>query len=316
MLTKSSRVAKSTPAADTIGQPQAATKSVIEAATKNLPKSAIALSFILVAFASAPSASAQKLSPQITATFNQYVSAAESRDAEKVATSDNFIAVDAQPELQSRQTYAELQSGQVFIERTHSDAPVKPAPGSLIHDWTAIIFVPGVTLPQTLAALQDYDRDAAYYAPQVTRSKLLAHDGDHFHVALRLQQKYVFTVVLDTEYDIRYASLDATHVTSQSRSTNIAEVENVGTPREHEVAPAEDHGFLWRLNSYWHFYAAHGGVYIQCNAISLTRDAPIGLGPLVAPFVENIPRDSLRFTLTATREALLKKYRPESNSRP
>jgi hypothetical protein len=68
------------------------------------------------------------------------------------------------------------------------------------------------------------------------------------------------------------------------------------------------------LNSYWGFYQADGGVYVQCNAISLTRDVPTGLGWLVGPFIENIPRDSLRFTLDATRTALADNFTNTSAS--
>jgi hypothetical protein len=66
------------------------------------------------------------------------------------------------------------------------------------------------------------------------------------------------------------------------------------------------------LYSYWRFYEADGGVYVQCNAISLSRNVPTGLGWIVAPFIENIPRESLRFTLTATRRALLDKFHTAS----
>jgi hypothetical protein len=78
--------------------------------------------------------------------------------------------------------------------------------------------------------------------------------------------------------------------------------------QERPISPKDNHGFLWRLNSYWRFYQADGGVYIQCSAISLTRDVPADLGWLAAPFIENVPRESLNFTLTATREALLKTF--------
>ena len=47
-----------------------------------------------------------------------------------------------------------------------------------------------------------------------------------------------------------------------------------------------------------------GGLLIECEAISLTRDVPAGLGWLVAPVIEEMPRDSLKFTLNATRNAL------------
>ncbi|MGB6234954.1 MAG: hypothetical protein WBF46_15875, partial [Candidatus Acidiferrales bacterium] len=51
---------------------------------------------------------------------------------------------------------------------------------------------------------------------------------------------------------------------------------------------------------------ADGGVYIQCEAISLTRDVPAGLGWLIGSFIETIPAASLLSTLTETRAALLK----------
>ena len=185
-------------------------------------------------------------------------------------------------------------------------------PGGIIHDWTGITFVPGVTLQQTLTALQDYDRDADYYRPTVLRAKLLSRAGNSFRVFLRLKETHVLTVVLDTEYEIQYLTIDSAHAASISHSTRITEIESAGSPQEHATSPKDNHGFLWRLNSYWRFYQADGGVYIQCNAISLTRDVPAGLKWLAGPFIENVPRESLNFTLTATREALLKKFPNEA----
>ena len=133
-----------------------------------------------------------------------------------------------------------------------------------------------------------------------------------FRVFLRLKETYVLTVVFDTEYEIKYLTIDSTHAASISHSTRITEIESAGSPQEHATSPKDNHGFLWRLNSYWRFYQADGGVYIQCNAISLTRDAPAGLKWLAGPFIENVPRESLNFTLSATREALLKKFPNEA----
>ena len=65
-----------------------------------------------------------------------------------------------------------------------------------------------------------------------------------------------------------------------------------------------DDGFLWRLNSYWSFIRVPGGLLIQCEAVSLTRDIPAGLGWLAGPVVQQLPRESLEFTLQATQKAL------------
>jgi len=47
-----------------------------------------------------------------------------------------------------------------------------------------------------------------------------------------------------------------------------------------------------------------GGVYLQSEVASLTRDIPTGLGWMIRPFVTDIPKESLTFTLQATRKAV------------
>jgi hypothetical protein len=257
-----------------------------------------------------PLFSGETPTPKTLKAFENYVRAAEARNNEELLARKNFLWIDDLPLPEREHTYSLLKRQQTIIRRSAqcSSQGCSNVPGGLIHDWTGITFVPGVTLQQTLSALQDYDRDPDYYRPTVLRAKLLSHTGNSFHVFLRLRETHVLTVVLDTEYEIQYLVVDSTHAASISHSTQITEIENAGTPQEHATSPKDNHGFLWRLNSYWRFYQADGGVYIQCNAISLTRDIPTGLGWLVAPFIENVPRESLDFTLTATREALLKKF--------
>jgi hypothetical protein len=239
------------------------------------------------------------------------VQAQESRDQQDLAANKNFLWMDTQPSPDREKVYTALKQGQIIVRPTAACAlPDCPdPPGALIHDWSAIAFIPRATLAQTLATLQDYQRAAEYYSPQVIRSRLLSRSGDNFRVFLRLRQKRIITVVLDTEYEIHYARIDANHALSTSRSTRVSEIENPGTPHERVVSPADDHGFLWRLNSYWRFYQADGGVYIQCRAISLTRDVPAALGWMVGRFIENISREWLAFTLTATRKAVLDNFR-------
>ena len=96
-----------------------------------------------------------------------------------------------------------------------------------------------------------------------------------------------------------FIPLDAHRWYSRSYSTRIAEVDD-----GQELPPGEDHGFLWRLDSYWRFEERDGGVYLECEAISLTRSVPLGLGWLINPIIQSLPRDSLVNTLRETREAL------------
>ena len=257
------------------------------------------------ATASAPTAAAAQLTPETTAAFDHYVELSEQRMSQEL-NSGSFLRVDGLPQPQRDARYQQLKSGEVITDRLRTldhGTPI-PVPHGLIHHWMGTIFIPGATLAQTLAFVEDYDNQYKFYAPEVQRSKLVQRNGDQFKVFLRLQKKKIITVILNTDDDVKYTLLGPDRATSDSRSTRIAEVEDSGKPNESEKPVGDDSGFLWRLNSYWRFLQRDGGTYVQLEAISLTRDIPTGLSWLVSPFVTSIPQESLVFTLTRTREAL------------
>ena len=148
-------------------------------------------------------------------------------------------------------------------------------------------------------------RTRAFYGPELQDSKTIRRDGDEFDIYLRLLKKQVITVVLNTNHRVNYFQLDGARWYSVSHSTRIAELENPGEPDESEMPPGHDHGFLWRLNSYWRFEQRDNGVYVECEAISLTRIVPVGFGWLVNPIVRTLPRDSLANTLRSMRAAVM-----------
>jgi hypothetical protein len=245
--------------------------------------------------------SAEKLRPETADAFARYVELSEQQMASRP-----FLHLEGLPPQEGDAAFEELRKSQIITEHLQTRAQGKniPVPGGMIHHWMGTIFIPGATLKQTLAFLQDYDEQEKFYSPDVQKSRLVKRDGDHFQVFLRLRKTKVVTVILNTVYDVTYAQIDPERATSISRSTRIAEVEDAGKSNESEKPVGNDSGFLWRLNSYWHFEQRGGGVYVQLEAISLTRDIPTGLGWLIRPFVTSIPKESLVFTLTRTRDAL------------
>ncbi|HXN73617.1 MAG TPA: hypothetical protein VN861_13815 [Candidatus Acidoferrales bacterium] len=232
--------------------------------------------------------------------FERYVAQVEERIREEESSPDSFLSVPMSARIA---TEAQLRQGQILITK-QDDSPVR-IPGGLIHHWVGLGFIPDATIAQVLGVLQNYDSLVRCYAPEVASSKLLSRDANDFHIALRLREHKVITIVLDTEYDVHYGQLDAYHQYSVSRSAHITEIADAGEPGEHPLAPGEDHGFLRKLNTYWRFVREANGTFVRCEAISMTRDVPTGLGWLVSPFIQSVPRDSLRFTLTATRNAVL-----------
>jgi hypothetical protein len=248
---------------------------------------------------------AEQLKPETAQAFKHYVEVSEQRIASELR-SGRFLWIDGLPANQRDSDYGQLRKGEVVIERlaTVDQGRSLSVPGGLVHHWTGTVFIPGTTLVRTLAFLENYDQQYKFYAPEVQQSRLLERDGNHFRVFLRLREAKVVTVILNTEYDVRYVALASDRAASYSYSRRIAEVENADKPNESEKPVGNDSGFLWQLDSFWRFAERDGGVYVQLEAISLTRDIPAGLGWLVGPFVTSFPKESLELTLTRTREAL------------
>jgi hypothetical protein len=263
---------------------------------------------LLACLLAAPGLSeAAELKPEAAAGFDRYVRLTEKRMRTDLQPGGTFLWVDGLPEARRDSVYAQLQRGEVVSARLKMTDPAGElrTPGALIHHWVGTVFIPGVSLRQALATVEDYDHHSRYFSPEVAKSKTLEHTGDDFKVYLRLARKKIVTVVLDTEYEVHYEQIDAVRAQSRSYSTRIAEVAHAGEPDERQIPPGKNDGYLWRLNSYWRFYETGRGVYVQCEAVSLTRDIPAGLGWLIAPFIESIPRESLEFTLRSTRAAVL-----------
>jgi len=176
----------------------------------------------------------------------------------------------------------------------------------MLHDWRGTAFAPGATAADFERLMTDYNAYPQHFSPQVLQTRILAHQNDFFRVLMRVRQKHVITVVMDTTYDITYGRLGAKRGYSISRSTQVQEIASPGTSSERAMSSKEEHGFLWRLNTYWSYEERDGGLYMQIESVSLTRSIPNGLAWIIRPFVESIPRESLEFTLRAATNALRK----------
>ncbi len=234
--------------------------------------------------------------------FNSYVGTVEVRLDQQHRAQNGFIAPVASGGSDSE---ARLRKGELIIEQLTPSAGAD-LPGAMLHDWRGTGFVPGAAAADFERLMKGYNTYPQHFSPQVLQAKVLAQHGDFFHVAMRVRQKHVIAVVMDTTYDIAYGRLDARHGNSNSRSTQIQEIGSPGTSWERALSPKEEHGFLWRMNTYWSYEERDGGLYMQIESVTLTRSIPKGLAWIIRPFVESIPRESLEFTLRAASNALRK----------
>ena len=248
----------------------------------------------------------EKLRSDTIAAFNRYVQLTDERNERELKRGSALLWIDSLPEPERAEAYAALRRGEVQIHplSTLDSGKTIDCPGGMIHHWVGVIFIPGAKLEDVLGVLEDYDHQSTYYAPDVERSRIESRDGDHFRVFLRFRRHKVITVVLDTEHDVRYFHDAPGRAHSHSSAVRIAEVENPGASDEREKQPGDDGGYLWRMETWWRMEEGGGGVYVQSEVASLTRDIPTGLGWLIGPFVTSIPRETLLFTLDATRNAV------------
>lgn len=233
---------------------------------------------ILTAFLLSGQVSAARLSPAASRAFQEYVATVEAKLAQR-----NFAPIN--------------------LEDIHGGS--WPVPGGLLHDWRGARLVPRASAADMLTLLRDCRDFPKYYAPEVQSCTVLASHGDFSRILVRFQKRNVVTVTLDAEYDVTTHALGPHTGYERSVSTHIWEVDDPGTKRERRRPEGNDDGFLWRLNSYWTFAEVPGGLLIECEAVSLTRDVPAGLNWLVAPIIAQLPRQSLDLTLTATAKVLL-----------
>lgn len=237
--------------------------------------------------------------PAAVAAFNSYIVAVELRLARQHLSQNAFLA----PPASSQQSEARLRRGELIVERLTPSAGTD-FPGAMLHHWRGTAFAPGARAADFERLMKDFNAYPQRFSPQVMQAKVLAQQGDHFQAVMRVRQRHIITVVMDTAYDIAFSRLDAHHGSSISHSTRITEIDSPGAPTERALDSAHEHGFLWRQNTYWSYEERDGGLYMQIESVSLTRSIPTGLAWVVGPFVESVPRESLEFTLRSTMNAL------------
>ena len=234
--------------------------------------------------------------PEAVAAFRQYTVAVEGRLLSQHESPAAFLITAPQEEVR-------LHQGEPIVEQL---SPAAQPAGALLHHWRGTAFAPGATAAQFERMLRDFSDYPHVFGPQVVEARAQPLGSNSMQAMMRVRQKHVITVVMDASYDVTFGQLDSHDGYSASRSTRIYEIDAPGTDHERVLTPTEEHGFLWRLNTYWTYQQRDDGLYIQVETISLSRSIPIGLGWALRPYVTSVPRESLEFILRSAMNALHK----------
>jgi putative flippase GtrA len=171
------------------------------------------------------------------------------------------------------------------LVRLAPDGRSLPLPGGTIHEWRGSVVIRGITVPQLVQALEVPGLPPP--ADDILDARVMHRSGDTLHVFLRLTRSAVMTVTYDTEHDVTFTRLSPWLVTSRSISTSIRETGGA------------DHGFLWRLNSYWRYRQQGNDVVVDVLSVSLSRDIPSLVRPVATRVIDRVARESMRRSLDA-----------------
>jgi hypothetical protein len=106
--------------------------------------------------------------------FSTYVKEAEASMEGALQSSASFLWCAATPEI-----FRRAREGEVVARFWSGAGPIK-IPKGLIHDWVGSALIPGSSIAELLALIQDYDNHKNIYRPEVIDSKLLSRQGDNF----------------------------------------------------------------------------------------------------------------------------------------
>ena len=178
-------------------------------------------------------------------------------------------------------------------------------PNGLIHDWIGAVFIPDATIESLLSVVHDYDRYKEIFKPVVAESQSLnaAETEQEFSMVWRRHVLFV-DAAMQGRYRAHDVMIDSHRGYSIVDTITIQEIENYGHAGQRLLPPDIGGGFIWRIHSLSRYEERDGGVYLEIEAIALSRDVPSSLRWLVNPVVNHLSVNSLTTTLRQTRKAV------------
>jgi len=274
-----------------------------------LPRLKIA--FAILVFLAVPAVSrASELKQETLSAWEDYLRTANLRMQRNLRSSgirdagNPFLWIEEQPDRSRR-----VRQGEILVAPVGEAGPQK-VPDGLIHDWIGAIFIANVGINEVFAVVQDFNRYKDFYKPAVIESKLLRHTGDEYEFSVLGQKRVLFEkIVLEGQFESHCSDVDATRRYCISSSTRIQEINDYGQPAEHKLPPNEGHGYIWRIYDLTKFEERDGGVYVEVEAIALSRDISASLRWLTKAVMERVSRNSMSTILERTKDAVAIEHR-------
>jgi hypothetical protein len=269
----------------------------------NEPKGAVLVFAVLLGACAASGAS---LKPETIDAWNQYIKNVNLRVTEELQSDTRFLNLDAVPERREK-----VRKGQILAAPTTPNIPLG-VPSGQIHDWRGAAFIANARLNDVLSVSRDYAHYHDFYKPSVLESAPLELSENEDRFSMVLANKSVFSKAsLETEYRAQWFRKDDCRAYAIVQTTRVQEIADDGD-RRRKLPENEGTGLIWRLYTITRLEERDGGVYVEMEAIALSRDIPAALRWFVEPVVRRVSRSSLTTSLHQTRDAVLQRLAASS----
>jgi hypothetical protein len=285
-----------------LSEPLEKVPSIVSGRTWPLfPGSFLARAFILALLAMIAfpiEATAATLKDQTVVDWDNYLQSVNSNLQDRLRSGGTFLWTFEDPERATK-----VHSGEIVVAPVGQN-PKKVSDG-LIHHWIGAVFVPNLKMDDILKVTRDYDQYKEFYHPSVVESKVVSRDSteDKFWMLL-MNKAFFLKTALETDCLASNVRLDDHRFYSISRTTRVQEVEEYGQPGEYRKPEGEGSGYIWKLYTIARFEEHDDGVYIELEAMALSRKIPAAFRVVVDPIVRRVSRNSLLISLKQTTEAV------------
>jgi hypothetical protein len=213
------------------------------------------------------------LDPATAKAFEDYVVAWE-KSGEAAFQSTGKLWIDSSPRRDA------FLAGKVVVEQKES----KDVGSGSIHHYSGVVHIKGATIEQVRKVMQDYPNYQKIFKGDLGSSSATTEpdskpEDEHFHSKLLLVQSTLWvSVTYDTLYDTHYLRHAKDRWEVRSKSISIKELTEPKNFSSKPFPEGDDHGFLWKTNTYWFARQQGDGLDLEADSLSLSRPIPSGFG--------------------------------------
>jgi hypothetical protein len=231
--------------------------------------------------------------------WERYVQSADASMQDRLRPGGHFLWTDENAARRSQ-----LRAGEILVAEAGEHNP-KKVPSGLVHHWIGAAFIPNAKLSDVFGVVRDYPNYKTYYDPTVVDSRTIFRAPEIDRFSMLLMNKAMFLkVALENECETTYAQAGPNRWYSLASTIRVQEIEDYGEPTERKLPTGEGSGYIWRLHSITRYEERDGGVYIEVEAMALSREIPMAVRWVVDPIVRRISKGSLVTSLKQTQGAV------------